>query len=179
MSTTATVPSTGPVSARDPRRLGWALVAAALVLDQATKAAMLPLLTEPPRLIEIAGFFNLVPVWNRGVSFGLLSSGPEFTRWALTAFALGVSVALGVWLTRATRPWLAPGLGLILGGAVGNAVDRIRFGAVFDFIDLHGFGYHWPAFNVADSAITVGVVLLLIDSFAGGSAAAPAREDQP
>ena len=77
---------------------------------------------------------------------------------------MAVVIVLAVWLTRTDRTTVALGLGLIIGGAIGNVIDRIRFGAVFDFLDFHAFGFHWPAFNVADSAISVGAVILVVDS---------------
>lgn len=151
-------------------RLGLAIALAVLVLDQALKAAMLGLLPETGTVREVTGFLNLVHVRNTGVSFGLLQSGSDLGRWLLAGFALAVCGALGVWLKRADSRLLAAALGLTIGGALGNIVDRVRFGAVFDFVDLHAFGWHWPAFNLADSAITVGVAGLLLTSLL-----APAR----
>jgi signal peptidase II len=84
--------------------------------------------------------------------------------WVLVLFALGISAALAIWLKNANERLLAAGLGLVIGGAVGNVIDRIRFGAVVDFLDFHWGDFHWPAFNLADSAITVGVVLLVLDA---------------
>jgi signal peptidase II len=146
------------------RRRGLALAVAVVALDQAVKAGMIGLVFDPPRLIEVAPFFNLVPVWNRGISFGLFNDLAEFGPIILTALALAVSGLLGAWLWRARRLGLGLTLGLVIGGAVGNVIDRVRFGAVVDFLDFHALGYHWPAFNVADSAITVGVFLMLLDT---------------
>ena len=151
-------------------KLGLAIALAALVLDQALKAAMLGLLPEPGMVREVTGFFNLVHVRNTGVSFGMLQSGSDLGPWLLSGFALAVCGALGVWLARTDSRLLAAALGLTIGGALGNVIDRLRFGAVFDFVDLHAFGWHWPAFNLADSAITVGVAGLLLTSLL-----APAR----
>jgi len=148
-------------------RLGLAVAVAVVVLDQLTKWLILPLVIEPPHIIRVTEFFNLVMVWNRGISFGLASTGADAMRWALVALAAVITVALIVWLTRITRPFLAVVVGLVIGGAVGNLIDRVRFGAVFDFLDFHAFGYHWYAFNVADAAISVGVALLVIDSLFG------------
>ena len=147
-----------------PRRLGLLVALAALVLDQLVKWWVLAVLMAPPRPIVVAPFFNLVLVFNRGVSFGMFGAAPAWMPWILFGFALAVAAGLGVWLMRAQYRWLATGLGLVIGGAIGNAIDRVRFGAVIDFIDVHAAGYHWPAFNVADSAITVGVGLLLLDA---------------
>src|SRR5262249_48904366 len=116
------------------RRLAVGLMLAALVigLDQATKAWMMGLLLDPPRAVVLAGFFELVPVWNRGVSFGILSSRDGSTAWLLGGVAVVVAAGLAVWLARAERGLLAFGLGLVIGGALGNVIDRGRFGAVFD-----------------------------------------------
>ena len=136
-----------------------------LALDQASKSVLIALLEERGfRGVEVTGFLNLVMVWNEGVSFGMLAGGAEAMRWLLAGLALAIAAALVVWLARldARRPALA--VGLIVGGAIGNAADRILRGAVADFFDLHAGGLHWPAFNVADAAITVGVLLLLADA---------------
>lgn len=151
-------------------RFGILVALAALLLDQLTKWVILTQVMAPPRVIEVTGFFNLVLVGNRGVSFGMLSNGTSWSQPLLALFALGVAVALGVWLWRGTSRFMSLALGLVIGGAVGNAVDRVVHGAVVDFLDFHAFGYHWPAFNVADSGITVGVVLIVLDGlFAGKS----------
>ena len=145
----------------------WVGITAAIgvvALDQASKWWILEHVMRPPRVIELTGFFNLVVGWNRGVSFGMFNTASPYNAWVLSAIALGIVAALAVWLRRAGRPFLAAAIGLVMGGALGNVVDRLRFGAVFDFLDLHAVGYHWPAFNVADSAITVGAVLLVVDS---------------
>jgi signal peptidase II len=115
------------------------------------------------RFVPVTDFFNLVVVWNRGVSFGLFAGHDDMIRWALSGLAIVVSVVLAVWLFRTRDCLVALGLGCVIGGALGNVVDRVRFGAVFDFLDFHAFGYHWPAFNVADSGIFVGVAALLVD----------------
>ena len=129
-----------------------------MVADQATKQIMLDLIFDPPRRIEILAILNLVPVWNRGMSFGMLAGGGALVPIALTSLAIAVSA----WLF-----WMVPRLhrvqrlaaAFIAGGAIGNAIDRLRFGKVVDFIDLHYAGLHWPAFNLADAAITIGAVL--------------------
>lgn len=149
-------------------RLGLAAAAATLALDQASKAWMLALLFDPPRAIRVAPFLDLVPVWNRGISFGLFAADAAIMPYLLSAFAAAVVVVLAIWLHRAANRHVALALGLIIGGAVGNVIDRMRFGAVADFIDLHVGGWHWPAFNVADSAITIGVALLVLDALSTG-----------
>ena len=154
--------------ARSPLLLpGLAIAAVVILVDQIVKAIVLDYLGSGQRAVEVTSFFNLVLVWNRGVSFGLFAEDADAVRWALTALALGIAAVLAVWLARTDRAVLGVSLGLIIGGAIGNAIDRIRFGAVADFLDVHLAGYHWPAFNVADSAITVGVVTMLADSLFG------------
>jgi signal peptidase II len=142
---------------------GLALVIAAA--DQVTKEWALETWFFPPRTIEVTGFLNMVAVWNSGVSFGFLAGYSESMPYILAAFAIAVSAGMSIWLYRVRTRLLAIGLGLVIGGAVGNIIDRFRYQAVVDFIDFHVAGFHWPAFNVADSAITIGVVVLLVDSF--------------
>lgn len=149
------------------RTFGLGLAAVVLVLDQATKWWMLEVVgiaLRPP--IEVTPFFNLVMVWNRGVSFGLFAHEAEVMPYVLSGVAVAISAALLVWLARAERRWIAAAIGLVVGGAVGNVIDRLRFGAVADFFDVHVAGWHWPAFNVADAAIVVGVGMILLDGFA-------------
>jgi signal peptidase II len=134
---------------------------------------MMGLLVDPPRVVGLTGFFSLVPVWNRGVSFGILAARDGSTAWLLSGLALVVAVGLVAWLSRVERALLALSLGLVIGGALGNVIDRGRFGAVFDFLDFHVASWHWPAFNLADSAITVGVGLLLLDGLLGGRGRTP------
>lgn len=156
---------------RRPAVLGLALAALTIALDRATKVWALDALFEPPVRIVLGGFLNLVPVWNRGVSFGLLANDSAWGPWLLGGFALAVAVALVVWLLRADNRVLGAGLGLVIGGAVGNAIDRALYGAVVDFIDAHWGDLHWPAFNIADAAITLGVGLLLLDALGIGTRA--------
>jgi len=143
----------------------FAYVLAALVvaLDQASKHWILHVFELPLRVtVPVAGPFHLTMVWNRGVSFGLFHADRELMRWALSVFSLIVAGVLVFWARRAERPIVGAGLGLIIGGAVGNAVDRMRFGAVADFIDASRMYFPW-VFNVADSAITVGAACLILD----------------
>ncbi len=149
-------------------RRGLVVAAVVLVADQLTKLWAMATVFDPPRRLQVFDMLDIVPVWNRGVSFGLLSSESPWAPWLLSGFALVVCVLLGCWLLQA-RTWpLVIGLGAVIGGAIGNVVDRVRFGAVVDFIDVHYAGWHWPAFNIADSAITLGVGLLLLDAFGVG-----------
>ncbi|MDP6390284.1 MAG: signal peptidase II [Alphaproteobacteria bacterium] len=144
-------------------RFGLRIAAAVILLDQATKWLVLEVVMAPPRSIPVTDFFNIVMVWNRGVSFGLFDNDSMWTPVLLSLLAVGITIVLMVWLRRAEGRWLALGLGMVIGGAVGNVIDRAVWRAVFDFLDFHVAGYHWPAFNVADSAITVGVVLILAE----------------
>lgn len=144
-------------------RLGLGIAAAVAVADQVVKWWAMDALMAAAQAIEVLPFFNLVMVWNRGISFGMFGGG-ALPPWLLAAFAGAIAVSLGIWLARVETRLLAVGIGLVIGGALGNIVDRLRFGAVADFLDFHVAGYHWPAFNLADAAITIGVVLLLIDA---------------
>ena len=146
--------------------MGWAayaLAVAVIVIDQLSKFWILDIFALPDRgSVQVLPIFHLTMVWNRGVSFGFLRADADLARWGLAAFSVAVSIALTVWVRR-TGEWLkAVSLGLVMGGAIGNVVDRIRFGAVADFLDFGPF-FPW-VFNVADSAITVGIILLLLDS---------------
>ena len=141
-----------------------ALAGVVLVLDQALKAWIVGSVMNPPRVIDLLPVANLVLVGNRGVSFGLLHTDSPWSRWLLAGLALAVGVFLVVWLFRQQAAVVSYAIGLILGGAVGNAADRVTRGAVVDFLDLHLGVHHWPAFNLADSAITVGAALLILDS---------------
>ncbi len=143
----------------------WFLGSAAVVIaDQLTKWLALASLA-PGERRELTGFLNLVLWFNKGAAFSFLSDAPGWQTPLLVAFAVGAAIVVSVLLVRSPAKRLfAGGLALILGGAVGNVIDRLRFGHVVDFIDLHAAGWHWPAFNVADSAITVGAVLLILDS---------------
>lgn len=144
------------------------LAAAALVLglDQGTKWWILEIVMQPPRVIPLTPFFNLVLGWNRGVSFGLFNSDSALNLWLLPFVALAIVVALLIWLSRVDGLLLGYAIGMVIGGAIGNVVDRLFRDqrAVADFLDLHLAGYHWPAFNLADTGITVGAAILIIDS---------------
>ncbi|MCX7630085.1 MAG: signal peptidase II [Geminicoccaceae bacterium] len=143
-------------------RTELSVFAAVLGLDQLTKQLVLASF-ETGEKLAITPFFNLVLVWNPGVSFGLLGELGDHRPALLVALTLFVMILLGVWLWREQRSASRLALVLVLAGAFGNLVDRIRFGAVVDFLDFHWAGYHWPAFNLADSAIVAGAGLLLLD----------------
>ena len=143
--------------------IGLALAAITIVVDQIVKISLIGLLTEPDRVILVTGFFNLVYVKNFGVSFGLFNAGSTAGPWILSILSVAVAAGLVIWLRRVQSQWLGAAIGLIIGGAIGNAIDRIRLGSVADFFDFYAFGYHWWAFNVADAAIVGGVAFIVID----------------
>lgn len=145
------------------RTFGLALLVLTLVLDRISKEWLVGLLDgQDP--ITVTSFFNLVMVWNRGVSFGLFQQGDDAGRYLLTGFAVIVGLVLIVWMLRSSTRLGVTGLALVAAGALGNAYDRVVFGAVADFLDFHFAGYHFWAFNIADSAITIGVGFLLLDA---------------
>jgi signal peptidase II len=154
----------GPLS---PLGLGVALVT--FLIDQAQKTWMLYVYDIGSRgVVTVTSFFDLVLVWNPGISYGLLPQDSAFGRLGLILFALAASLALAVWLARVTSRISAISIGLIIGGALGNALDRVLYGAVADFFSFHAFGLEWYVFNIADTAIVAGVVGLLYDSMFGG-----------
>jgi signal peptidase II len=149
-----------------PRRfaLGLGLGLAVIAVDQLTKWWIVEHVMNPPRVIPVAPFFNLVMGWNRGVSFGMLNWDSAAAAWALSAIALVIVAVLLAWMAKEDRATTVAALGLVIGGAFGNVIDRARFGAVADFLDFHAFGWHWPAFNAADTAISLGALALLADA---------------
>lgn len=168
------------------QRLGWLLLSLILIaLDQLSKWYVTEALYKPkmglqglgfmdwysltperlpPFNMEITSFFNLVMVWNTGVSFGLMR-GQDKGPILLIALASAITLFFLIWLLRTNDKLHGICFAIIIGGALGNMIDRARFGAVIDFLDFHAFGYHWPAFNVADICVVVGVTLLIIASF--------------
>lgn len=154
-----------PVTGRRALRQAVGLAAAVLLADQATKWWIIEGVRPPLGGIEVTPFFNIVMVWNPGVTFGLFGMGGEVMRWVLVAVTFAIVVALGVWLVRCGRAFPALALGAVIGGAAGNLLDRLIHGKVADFLDFHLAGWHWPAFNLADAAIVCGVCALLLDTF--------------
>ena len=140
------------------------LILSIVALDQVTKLAILgrDVVDIYPEM-EITSFLNLVLVQNKGISFGLFSRYE--VGWLISILTIGIVVVLFIWMRKLERAILALPFSLIIGGAIGNLIDRLNYGFVVDFIDFHFFGWHWPAFNIADSAIIVGVIFLLIASF--------------
>lgn len=151
------------ISCRSGLLIGVAIAAVVFVSDQVTKVwAEQALILYAP--VEITHFFNLTLVYNPGAAFSFLASAGGWQRWALSLFAAIISLVILVWLARIPRTatMTVLSLGLLLGGAVGNLVDRFRIGMVVDFLDFHYAGFHWPTFNLADAAITTGALLLVI-----------------
>jgi signal peptidase II len=155
-------------------RLGLLVAAAVLVVDQATKYLIVEHLLRPAgvtqtpfftdTVIELLPVFNLIMAWNRGVSFSLFSADSAAGQWVLVAVQLAITAGLVWWMTRLETRTLVVGAGLIVGGALGNIIDRVRFGAVADFFDFHVGGWHFATFNVADACITLGVAAWLLDA---------------
>lgn len=137
---------------------------AVFVADLVTKQVMLDWIFDPPQRVEVLPFLNFVPVWNPGISFGMLADAGGVVPLLLTALAFAVAAWM-VWKAPAFQRLERFGAGLIAGGAVGNAIDRVRFGKVVDFIDVYVQTWHWPAFNIADAAITVGALLWIVSLF--------------
>ena len=170
---TTTAASPALASKPDPARWRRVLILvtslvlglAVLQIDRLVKVALVNrfMVEREPWPVEVTSYFDLVMVWNRGISFGLFQSD-ETGRWLLVGLAGIVSLALVVWIWRAANLWVGVALGLVLGGAIGNAWDRFLWGAVADFFDVHAFGYHFWAFNIADVGISVGVTMLVLDS---------------
>jgi signal peptidase II len=154
----------------------WFLAAGAIVIaDQLVKWIVLAKFSLGERL-EVTGFFNLVLVLNKGAAFSFLADAQGWQTPLLTAFALAAAAIVSILIWRnQQKSLMCAGLALILGGALGNVIDRLRFGGVVDFLDFHALGRHFPAFNVADSAITVGAVLLILEAFLHDEKPASAR----
>ncbi len=141
----------------------------AVALDQATKLLLVDSMQLYESIALVPGF-NLVHVRNTGAAFSFLSEAGGWQRWFFAGLAIIISIVLTVWLARlkSNEVLLAVALSLVLGGAIGNLIDRVAYGYVIDFLDFYYNSWHWPAFNVADSAITLGVVLMLLESFGVG-----------
>lgn len=138
---------------------------AALLLDQLSKHAILAIHGTVSGWISAPlPFFNWVLVWNRGVSFGMFNAHPEWMPWILLGLTSFMTLAMILWFLQTPRMLIVYGLALVIGGAIGNILDRLQHGAVVDFLDFHIADKHWPAFNLADSFIFIGVVFLLWDS---------------
>jgi signal peptidase II len=119
------------------------------------------------KTVMLAPFLNFMMVWNQGISFGMLDTNSPNMPLVFIAISIIVSLLLAIWLALATQKTVAFSLSLIIGGALANVFDRIRFGAVADFIDVHAGAYHWPAFNLADSCIVLGAGIMISGTFIG------------
>ncbi|HEV2364249.1 MAG TPA: signal peptidase II [Caulobacteraceae bacterium] len=147
-----------------PGSVAYLLAAVVVAADQATKFWLGSVYHLGERgVAPLLGPIRLHLIWNQGVSFGFFQDYASWTRWALASFSLAVAIGLAFWARHAKRTLLGIAAGLLMGGALGNLIDRLRDGAVMDFIDATRLHFPW-VFNIADSAITVGVILLLLDS---------------
>jgi signal peptidase II len=148
---------------------GLGIAALTVAADQAHKAWMLYVYDIGAKSpVVLTPFFDLVLVWNQGISYGLLPQQGALGRFGLILFAIAASLALATWLARLTSKLAAASIGLIIGGAIGNAIDRIGYGAVADFFSFHALGFEWYVFNIADTAIVAGVLGLLYESLFRG-----------
>jgi signal peptidase II len=141
----------------------------AVILDQGTKLAVDSTM-QLYQSIQVLPYFNLTYVHNTGAAFSFLSQAGGWQRWLFAGLAIAISIGITFWLSRLQKHevLLAAALSLILGGAVGNLIDRLAYGYVIDFLDVYYRDWHWPAFNIADSAITLGVALMLAETFGLG-----------
>ncbi|HEX4635649.1 MAG TPA: signal peptidase II [Rhizomicrobium sp.] len=155
------------MSRLEPREVGLIAAALALVADQGSKLVMLYgagfAHFGPGMAVPVLPFFNLVMVWNPGISYGLFPASGRLGTIALVVISILVVGFLVWWLWRSTSPWLTAGFGLIVGGALGNVIDRLVYGKVADFFHFYGFGYDWYIFNIADVAITLGAIAIIYD----------------
>jgi len=148
------------------------IIAFIFISDQVTKYWVLSVFDLPgwcaenrvfPCQYPITSFFNLAAGWNTGISFGLFNTGDDWNKVIISALVIGVTIWLLLWYRKTESGLLQFALPVVIGGALGNLVDRIYHGAVFDFLDFHAFGWHWYTFNIADSAIVIGVILIARD----------------
>jgi signal peptidase II len=158
------------------RTLGALTALAVLIADQASKFWLLyGLEMKDHERIVVAPFLDFELLWNPGISFSLFPQGTATGRWILLGLTLAATALLAGWLWRVNGRLTGLALGAIVGGALGNGHDRFAYNAVIDFLDFHALGYHFYVFNIADSAITLGVALLLYDSLAVGRRALPSH----
>ena len=144
--------------------LGLLISILAVFIDQLSKWWILVFVMDPPKVISVTPFFNLVLTWNKGVSFGMFNDQGDSGALILSAIAILITLVLIFWLTKAKTNITAIGLSAIIGGAIGNVIDRLTHGAVLDFLDFYVNNVHWPAFNAADSFITIGAITLIWES---------------
>jgi|TARA_B100001094_G_scaffold301546_1_gene327940 signal peptidase II len=146
------------------KKLAVPFILILIFLDQVTKWWIINYIMQPIKILPITPFFNIVLTWNSGISFGIFSNQGSFSVIILSTLATLIVFFLAVWLMKAVNKKLIIGLICIIGGAIGNIIDRVYHGAVIDFLDFHIKSYHWPAFNVADSCIFIGATLIILDS---------------
>jgi signal peptidase II len=155
--------------------LGLMAILITLAIDQGFKLWMLLGFGMPDRgVVAVGPYLDLVMAWNKGISYGLFQQDDEIGRWVLVGIKLAATAVFGAWLLKAETRATALGLGLIIGGAIGNGIDRVVWGAVADFFSFHVGTFRWYVFNLADAAIVVGVILLLYDALLGSAAKKPA-----
>ena len=150
------------------RILGLSIALVVFVFDQLSKWWMLTEVMPIPTVMRITSFFNLVIAYNRGISFGMFGGSSDMGSWVLIGIAVVIVAFLARWLLKGESMISVLATGSIIGGALGNVVDRIRYGAVVDFLDFHIGSSHWPAFNVADTAITLGAAALILEALKPG-----------
>lgn len=143
---------------------GFYLATFVALVDQGAKWWLLNYVMKPPHVEHVTSFLNFVLTYNKGVTFGLLNSGHPYMPYVFVATSVIILLLLLNWLIHTDSMIVGTGLGLVMGGAIGNIIDRVNYGGVVDFIDFHIYGYHWYAFNIADSAIVTGVGLLLLEN---------------
>lgn len=149
--------------------IGLGVAVLVVLLDQLSKMFVFGYLQEHAPVLSVTSFFNLVSAWNTGVSFSMFNDMGQIGVYILSSFSLMVAFFLLYWLKSETSFYMQVSLGMVIGGALGNVIDRLRMGAVFDFLDVHVYGHHWPAFNLADSFICIGAVLIICDGVFGSS----------
>lgn len=155
-------------------RAGLACAVAGVVLDQASKVYMVEKIFRPegvtetpfvsPVVIDVLPFFQFRLSWNEGISFSLFNSGTDTAVALLLVVTVAITIVMTVWMWRTPRSWLQVGLGLIVGGALGNIIDRASIGAVADFLHVYWGDWHFPTFNIADTCISIGAIIVLLDA---------------
>ncbi len=146
------------------RKYGTISIILTIILDQLVKIGLLNIWMNPPKLIPVTPFFNIILTFNTGVSFGLFSSSEQIRLWMLISLTSLITIVLFFWMLREKNLITIIALGLIIGGAIGNIIDRLNYGAVVDYIQLYIGQYYWPAFNIADTAICIGAGLIILES---------------
>jgi signal peptidase II len=153
---------------RNFRLIGISVAIITFIFDQWSKKTALNWFLSGHHQIKASSFLNIILSANKGISFGMLAAGSAYEVWMLIIVAVCISFLLGLWIWQAESRFSSLCFGLILGGALGNVMDRFLYGAVVDFLDFHIFGYHWYTFNIADCGIVIGAVLLVIQMIFSG-----------